>query len=63
MIPNRGGGGGWHYLAIKKLSALLRGISSKHHCGFDCLNCFDVFEAISKQTYFIRFFNVYNIFI
>ena len=29
MIPNRGGGGGgWHYLAIKKLSALLRGISS-----------------------------------
>ena len=49
MIPNRGGGGGgWHYLARKKLSALLRGISSKHHCGFYCLNCFDVFEAINK---------------
>ena len=27
MIPN---GEGWHYLTVKKLSALLRGIKSKH---------------------------------
>ena len=25
---------GWHYLAVKKLSALLRGITSKHHGDF-----------------------------
>ena len=31
IIPNREG---WHYLAVKKLSALLRGITSKHHGGF-----------------------------
>ena len=29
----------WHYHAVKKLSALLRGITSKHHSGFYCLNC------------------------
>ena len=26
--------GQWHYLAVKKLSALLRGITSKHHDEF-----------------------------
>ena len=30
---------GWHYLPVKKLSTLLRGIISKHHDGFYCLNC------------------------
>ena len=33
-------GGKWHYLAVKKLSALLRGITPKHEGGFSCLNCF-----------------------
>ena len=28
----------WHYLAVKSLSTLLRGITSKHHSGFYCLN-------------------------
>ena len=36
MIPN---GEKWHYLAIKELSALLRGITSKYHGDFYCLNC------------------------
>ena len=27
-----------HYLAVKKLSALLRGITSKQHGNFYCLN-------------------------
>ena len=36
MIPN---GGGWHYLAVKKLSALLKGITSNHKGDFYCLNC------------------------
>ena len=33
------------YLAVKKLSALLRGITSKHHGDFYCLNCFRSFET------------------
>ena len=45
MIPNREG---WHYLAVKKLSALLRGITSKHHGDFYCLNCFDSFATENK---------------
>ena len=30
----------WHYLAVKKLPALFRGITSKHVGDFYCLNCF-----------------------
>ena len=30
----------WHYLAVKSLSALLRGITSNHNEDFYCLNCF-----------------------
>ena len=30
----------WHYLAVKKLSELPRGITSKHDGDFYCLNCF-----------------------
>ena len=30
----------WHYLAVKKFSALLRGVISKHIGDFFCLNCF-----------------------
>ena len=29
-----------HYLAVKSLSALLRGITSNHNGDFYCLNCF-----------------------
>ena len=39
---------GWNYLAIKKLSALLRGITSKHHSGFYCLNCLHSFATKNK---------------
>ena len=46
MIPN---GEKRHYVAVKKLSALLRGITSKHHDDFYCLNCLHSF-AIKKQT-------------
>ena len=35
MTPN---GEGWHYLVVKNLSGLLRGITSKSHSGFYCLN-------------------------
>ena len=35
VIPN---GKGWHYITVKKLPALSRGKTSKHHCGFNCSN-------------------------
>ena len=47
MIPNEEKEG-WHYLAVKKLSALLRGISLKHDGGFYCLNCLHSFRTENK---------------
>ena len=38
----------WHYLAVKKQSALLRGITSKHHGYFYCLNCLHSFTTENK---------------
>ena len=37
MISN---GKNWHYLAVKNLSGLLRGIFSNHNSDYCCLNCF-----------------------
>ena len=37
MISN---GENWHYLAVKSLSRLLRGITSNHDEDYYCLNCF-----------------------
>ena len=53
MIPNRKGReakseGRWHYIAVKKLSALLRGITSKHYSDFYCLNCLHSFRTKNK---------------
>ena len=45
MIPN---GEKWHYLAVKKLSTLLRWINSKHHGDFYCLNCVHSFTTDKK---------------
>ena len=45
MIPN---GEKWHYLAVKKISALLRGITSKHYRDFYCLNCLHSFRTQNK---------------
>ena len=41
MIPN---GKGWCYLAVKKISALLRGVRSKSNDNFNCFNCLIPFE-------------------
>ena len=38
----------WHYLAVKKLSALLRETTYKHHGDFYCLNCFHSFATENK---------------
>ena len=48
MISN---GEKWHYLAVKMLSALLRGITSKHYGYFYCLNCVHSFRTKKKQTW------------
>ena len=38
----------WHYLAVKKLSALFCEITSKHHAYFCCLNCIHSFSTQNK---------------
>ena len=40
---------GWHYLIVKKLSAFLRKITSKHHSDFYCLNCLHFFATENKR--------------
>ena len=47
MIPNEEKEG-WHYLEVKKLSALLRGITSKHYGNFYCLNFLHYFRTENK---------------
>ena len=38
----------WHYLAVKSLSALFRGITSNHQEDFHCLNCFHSYSKENK---------------
>ena len=45
MISN---GKNWHYLAVKSLSRLLRGISSNHNSDYYCLNCFHSYRNGNK---------------
>ena len=45
MIDN---GENWHYLAVKSLSRLLRGISSSHNSDYYCLNCFHSYRTENK---------------
>ena len=45
MISN---GEEWHYLTVKNLSGLLRGITSNHNADFYCLNCFCAYSTKNK---------------
>ena len=38
----------WHYLAVKSLPALFRGITSKHEGDFYYLNCFQSYTTENK---------------
>ena len=38
----------WHYLTVKKLSALLKGITSNHKGDFYCLNCLHSYRTVTK---------------
>ena len=40
--------GKWHYLTVKNLSALFRGIKSKHVVDFYCLNCLHSYRTENK---------------
>ena len=39
----------WHYLVVKNLSGLLRGITSNHKEDFYCLNCFHSYRTKVKS--------------
>ena len=45
MITN---GEKWHYLTVKNVPGLLRGITSTHHGDFYCLNCFRSYRTINN---------------
>ena len=45
MISN---GENWHYLIVKNLSRLLRGITSNHDGDFCCINCFHSYRTKNK---------------
>ena len=45
MINN---GKNWHYLVVKNLSGLLRGISSKNDSDYYCLNCLQSYRTENK---------------
>ena len=38
----------WHYLAVKSLPALFRGITSSNNGNFYCLNCFHSYRTLNK---------------
>ena len=38
----------WYYLAVKRLSVLLRGITSNNNGDFYCLNCFHSYSTKEK---------------
>ena len=50
MIPNKEKKR-WHYLEVKELSTLLRGITLKHHDDFYCLNCLHSFRTKNKLKF------------
>ena len=38
----------WHYLVVKNLSGLFKGITSNHYGDFYCLNCFHSYRTKNK---------------
>ena len=42
------GTGNWHYLAIKSISELLRGVTSKHNGDYYCLSYFQSYTTEKK---------------
>ena len=55
MISN---GEDWHYLAVRSLSRLLRGISSNHDGDYYCLNCFHSYRTENKLNAHKKFVKI-----
>ena len=58
MISN---GKNCHYLAVKTLSRLLRGISSNHNSDYYCLNCFHFYRTENKVNVHKKYVKIMNI--
>ena len=58
MISN---GENWHYLAVRSLSRLLRGISSNHDGDYYCLNCFHSYRTENKLNVHKKYVKITNI--
>ena len=43
----------WHYLAVKSLSELLRGITSNHNGDSYCLNCFHSYSELKNMKKYV----------
>ena len=52
----------WHYLAVKRLSALSRGITSYHDGNFYWLNCFHSYNTENKLKKHKKVCNDYDYF-
>ena len=48
MLKITDNGERWHYLVVRSLSALLRGISSSNNGDCYCLNCFHSYRTLNK---------------
>ena len=46
----------WHYLAVKKLSVLRKGITSNHVGDFYCLNCLHWHRTEDKDVCNIKMY-------
>ena len=47
----------WHYLAVKSLPALFRGIISSNNVDCFCLNCFNSYGTVNKLKKHERVYN------
>ena len=52
----------WHYLAVKNLSALFKGITSSNNGDFYCLNCFHSYRTLNKHKKHKRLCNNHDYF-
>ena len=52
----------WHYLTVKSISGLLRGITSNHNGDFHCLNCVHSYTTKEKLKKHERICNDHDFF-
>ena len=52
----------WHYIIVKSLPGLLKGITSSHNEAFYCLNCFCAYTTENKLEEHKKYVKILNIF-